>query len=238
MRPVAATRRCRAPTLTAAAAVLGLFAACSPAARPLRGARAIPLLPATALSAIPQRLQFEWRYTDETFEANGDGVVRVQGPARARLDFFLRNGMAGGYAILVDQELTVPGVDLVKRLLPPVPLLWATLGRVALPPTPDTVARVENDTLRVDLGVLKGADASKADGRAWRLTFAGSVLSRADRIEGGRLIEWISRERGRNGQWQLLYVHERGKRRLAITMTDTTTVEAFDDAIWRRPSNE
>jgi hypothetical protein len=32
----------------------------------------------------------------------------------------------------------------------------------------------------------------------------------------------------------LEYVHEKGKRRLAIAVSDTTIVEGFDDAIWRR----
>ena len=78
-------------------------------------------------------------------------------------------------------------------------------------------------------------DASGADGRAWRLAFAGTTLARVERIENGKVIEWMSRRRGADGQWQLEYVHERGKRRLAIAVTDTTTVEGFDDAIWRRP---
>ena len=86
-----------------------------------------------------------------------------------------------------------------------------------------------------DLGVLRGRDASGADGRAWRLAFAGTTLARVERIENGKVIEWMSRRRGADGQWQLEYVHERGKRRLAIAVTDTTTVEGFDDAIWRRP---
>jgi hypothetical protein len=218
-----------------AAAVASLVVGCAPAARPLAGAPTRAMLPMTALVAGAQVLRFTWTYKDETFEANGDGAVRTQAPDRARLDFFLRNGMAGGYAILVGDSLVVPGVDLVRRLLPPVPLLWASLGRLALPSTRDTTARIDVDTLRADLGVLRGNDASGATGRAWRLAFAGTTLARAERIEDGKVIEWMSRRRGTNGQWQLQYVHERGKRRLAIAVTDTTTVEGFDDAIWRRP---
>lgn len=192
------------------------------------------MMPTATLSPVPQVMRFSWSYKDETFEATGDGAVRVQGPDRARLDFFLRNGMAGGYAILVGDTLTVPGVDLVKRLLPPAPLLWASLGRLALPATQDTSARIDGDTLRVDLGTLRGADASAANGRAWRVAFAGTMLSRVERIEDGKVIEWMTRQRGADGPWQLEYVHERGKRRLSIAVTDTTIVEEFDDAIWRR----
>jgi hypothetical protein len=192
-------------------------------------------LPPTALAARPQQLRFTWTYADETFEASGDGVVRSSAPDRARLDFFLRNGMAGGYAILVGDSLTIPGVDLVRRFLPPVPLLWATLGRLSVPPTRDTIAKIDGDTLRADLGTLRGGDATRADGRAWRLSFAGTVLARVDRIENGKVIEWITRRRGSTGQWELRYVHEKAKRSLRIAVTDTQTVEGFDDAIWRRP---
>ncbi len=216
--------------------VAGLVAVagCAPAARPLVGAPTREVLPPTSIPAAPTVLRFTWTYKDDTFEANGDGAVRRQGPDRARLDFFLRNGMAGGYAILVGDSLTVPGIDLVKRMLPPVPLLWASLGRLAVPSTPDTVSRMDGDTLRADLGALRGRDASAADGRAWRVAFAGRNLARVERIEGGKVVEWMTRVPGDHGALRLQYVHERGKRRLAIAVSDTTIVEGFDDAIWRR----
>lgn len=220
--------------VTAALGLVLLVEGCAPAARPLSGAPTRAVLPPTAISAAPTVLRFTWSYKDETFEAAGDGAVRRLGPDRARLDFFLRNGMAGGYAILVGDTLTIPGIDLIKRMLPPVPLLWASLGRLAVPPTADTVARQDGDTLRADLGALRGRDASAADGRAWRVAFAGTALARVDRIEGGKVIEWMTRSVGQDGPLQLQYVHERGKRRLAIAVTDTTIVEGFDDAIWRR----
>ena len=243
MKPIAASahdgiatrggahRRTRWLVMVGALTVAG----CAPAARPLNGAPTRAVLPPTAIPATPTVLRFTWTYTDDTFEANGEGAVRRQGPDRARLDFFLRNGMAGGYAILVGETLTVPGIDLVKRMLPPVPLLWASLGRLVVPPTADTVARIDGDTLRADLGALRGRDASAADGRAWRVAFAGRHLARLERIEGGKVVEWMSRAPGDDGALRLQYVHERGKRRLAIAVSDTTIVEGFDDAIWRRP---
>lgn len=208
--------------------------ACAPAARPLVGAPTRAVLPPTAIPSAPTVLRFTWTYKDDTFEANGDGAVRRQGPDRARLDFFLSNGMAGGYAILVGDSLTIPGIELVKRMLPPVPLLWASLGRLAVPSSQDTVARMDGDTLRADFGRLRGGDAAGAAGRAWRVAFAGSRLARVERIEDGKIIEWVSRSTGERGAQGLQYVHERGKRRLAIAVSDTTIVEEFDDAIWRR----
>ena len=221
----------------AALSVVGaclVLMSCTPGARPLRGAPARAVLPPVVLSPRPAVWKFTWTYKDETFESNGDGVLRIAPPERARLDFFLRNGMGGGYAILVGDSLVVPGPDMVRRFLPPPTLLWAAIGRLALPATRDTIARTDGDTLRVDLGTLRGADASKAEGRAWRLAFAGTVLARAERIEDGRVQEWMTRRRGANGGWELRYGHERGHRELGISVTDTAIVEGFDDAIWRR----
>jgi hypothetical protein len=93
---------------------------------------------------------------------------------------------------------------------------------------------MDGDTLRADLGRLRGRDASDADGRAWRVAFAGTSLARVERIEDGKVIEWMTRAPGERGALRLQYVHERGKRRLAIAVSDTTIVEGFDDAIWRR----
>lgn len=181
-------------------------------------------------------MSFTWKYKDDTFEAQGDGVVRVAAPNRARLDFYLKNGIGGGMAILDGDSLIIPGIDLVRRFLPPLPLLWATLGRLAIPPTADTIARVDGDTLRADLGTLHGADASRDGARAWRVTFAGKVLTRVERIGKGKVQEWVYRTLNEQaGTGELQYMNEAGRRSLSISVTETRSVEAFDDAIWRRP---
>jgi hypothetical protein len=212
-----------------------LVAACAPAAKPLLGTLTRAGLPASELPAGNRQMAFTWKYQDDTFEANGDGVVRVMAPDHARLDFFLKNGMGGGMAILVGDSLIIPGIDLVRRFLPPVPMLWATLGRLAVPATPDTVARMDGDTLRADLGVLHGNDAARTGARAWRVAFAGRTLVRVDRIENGKVVEWVSRTAPPGGTGELRYVNEGGRRSLSITVTETRTVEGFDAGIWRRP---
>lgn len=223
--------------LAGLAAALLAIGSCRPAARPLQGTPTPVILPRFALTPRPALWKFNWTYEDETFSANGEGVLRMAPPDRARLDFFLKNGMGGGYAILIGDSLQVPGPDMVKKFLPPPPLLWAALGHLALPATVDTIARTEGDTVRVDLGRLRGVDASKADGRAWRLTLAnrGDQLVRVDHIESGSVTEWMSRRRNASGHWDVQYIHERPPRRLSISVTDTAIVQGFDDAIWRRP---
>lgn len=208
---------------------LGIAGACAPPARPLLGTPTREALPSTALPPGNRQMMFTWKYKDDTFEAQGDGVVRVAAPDRARLDFFLKNGIGGGMAILDGDSLIIPGIDLVRRFLPPLPLLWATLGRLSVPATRDTSARVDGDTLRADLG-------GSGDGRVWRVAFAGRVLARVERIEKGKVQEWISRSvNDQTGTGELRYTNEGGRRSLSISVTETRTVEPFDAAIWKRP---
>ena len=205
-------------------------AACTPRARALGGVEADIPLPASELPATPQLIRFSWTYADETFDVKGDGVVRSGPPDRARLDLFIANGYGNGMAILQGDSLFVPGIDLIRRFLPPPPLLWAALGRVALPAGRDTIVRLDGDTLRAD---LSGSDADK---RTWRVHFASSALRRIERIEDGRVVEWAERVPLDDGTMRLRYVHNSGRRSLQLSVTETINIpEGFDDAIWRKP---
>ena len=72
---------------------------------------------------------------------------------------------------------------MARRLVPSRPLLWAALGRVDLPAERDTVVRVDGGTLRADIGSPVH----------WRATFRGDTLTRLERVDGGRLQEWVER---------------------------------------------
>ncbi len=204
--------------------------ACTPRARALGGVESDIPLPAAELPSTPQLIRFSWTYADETFDVKGDGVVRSGPPDRARLDLFIANGYGNGMAILQGDSLFVPGIDLIRRFLPPPPLLWAALGRVALPAGRDTIVRLDGDTLRAD---LSGTDADK---RTWRVHFASSALRRIERIEDGRVVEWAERVPLDDGTMRLRYVHNSGRRSLQLSVTETINIpEGFDDAIWRKP---
>ena len=51
-------------------------------------------------------------------------------------------------------------------------MLWAVLGRLAVPAVSDTVAKVDGATLRADIG----------RNPAWRVTFVADHLTRIERI--------------------------------------------------------
>lgn len=199
-----------------------VVAGCAARVRPLPGVALDGRLPSAELFDDARRYRFEWRYRDETFEASGDGVVRVQPPRQARLDFFLSNGLAGGVAILDGDSVLTPGPDFVRRLVPPSPVLWSVFGALRLPASRDTVARRLGDTVLADFG-------RTGDGRLWRVRFIGAQLDRLERIEDGRRIEWVERQGG-----AARYAHEPSRRRLTITVIDSAlALPTYDPSLFR-----
>jgi hypothetical protein len=166
---------------------------------------------------------FRWQLEDPDFIARGEGAARIAPPDSARLDFFLAGGLGSGAAVLIDRDLRLPSAaeDLARRLIPPPPLLWGALGRLAVPPFPDTVARVDGDTLRADIGTPV----------AWRVTFIHDTLRRVERVDGGRVIEWVERFSGS----PVRYRHEVSRRRLDLFISRADEVDAFDANIWILP---
>ena len=202
--------------------LLALLAlACAPKARPLVGAPAPARFPSSELPAGHTRIVFRWEYVEGDFEAKGDGVARIAAPDSVRLDFFLAGALGGtGTSFLIGDSLEVPGNDMFRKLIPPVPLLWASLGRLRAPAAADTVARVDADTLRADIG---------RDPR-WRVAFAGDRLMRMERIQGGRVREVTSR--APNGD--VAYANRDARRTLRLTITKHEQVPGFEREIWSR----
>ena len=205
----------------AGAVALGVLSACVPRLAPLAGV-AVPAasLPRAAAPAGWHKIVFAWEFADREMTGRGDGVARIAAPDSARLDFFLNGGFGGGSAVLIGDSLLVPGgIDLVRRLIPPPPLLWAALGRVALPNLPDTVIRVEDGVMRADIGRPV----------AWRLSFRADTLFRAERVDNGAIAEWVERSDARH----VRYRNEGGRRSLQLLITETSEVPGFDASIWR-----
>ena len=203
-------------------AVLSL--SCAPRVRPLPGAPAPAVLPKGQLPSGHRHIVFRWELDEPDMSSRGEGAARIAAPDSARLDFFLSGGLGGGgAAVLLGNDLRLPsrGDDLARRVVPPPPLLWATLGRLAVPALRDTVARVDADTLRADIG----------NPIAWRLTFVRDSLRRVERIENNRVTEWV--ERFADGH--VRYRHQVSRRQLDLFITRSTEAGAFDPSIWSFP---
>lgn len=70
---------------------------------------------------------FRWSAQEPEFRGSGHGVARIEPPYRARLDLFLDNGEAVAMAAIVGDDLRLPD-GIAEGLIPPPPLLWASLG--------------------------------------------------------------------------------------------------------------
>jgi hypothetical protein len=209
----------RSAAALAVAALLLVAAACAPKAPPMAGTVAPVSIPATRLPPMHRKIIFLWNYADPDFRAKGDGAARVAPPDSVRLDLFVGGGYGSGSAVLVGDQLSARGNERIRSYLPPVPFLWAAMGRLAVPPVADTAARVDGDTLRVEIG----------RDPAWRITFAADELRRIELIEGGRIQQWVTRD----SAGHVHYEHERARRTLDLTVRRVDTVPAFDAAIWR-----
>ena len=210
--------RVRPTALLAFAAILATLG-CAPRAGKLSGTPTPARFPNTDLVKGHQQVVFRWEYVDLALAAKGEGVARIASPDSVRLDFYLDGGLGGGFAIMIGDSLTTPGGDDVRRYLPPVPLLWATLGRLRVPSVADTSATVDGDAVRADIG----------RNPTWRVTFVSERLTRLERIVDGRRLEWVSRT-----GTDVRYQNERSSRSLSLKVSRTNEVAPFDSEIWRR----
>ncbi len=200
-------------------AVLGFVGVgCAPRAIPLAGTPAPERrLPSIELAPGHRRIVFRWDYEENALIARGEGAIRAASPDSARLDLFLNNGVAVARAVLIGNTLTAANQAQVERVLPPAPMLWAALGRLAIPALPDTVVTVEGDVIHADIGRPA----------AWRVTVKGTRLMQLARLSGGRLVELVTRDAG----GRLLY-EVPGRRKLWLGITRDEEVPAFDASIW------
>lgn len=202
----------------ALAIAIFLAAACAPRAVPLKGVPA----PATALPKIDlvpghRRLVFRWDYEENSLIARGEGAIRVASPDSARVDLFLNGGIAVGYAILIGEKLRATNQSQVQKFLPPPPMMWAAIGRLAVPALPDTVVTTDGEMIYASIGRPA----------AWRVRIRGTRLMQLSRIDNGRIAESVTRDEG----GRLLY-EVPGRRKLWLGITRDEEVPSFDAAIW------
>ena len=200
------------------AVLLLLLAACTPRAAPLKGVLAPDrALPPISLASGHRHLVFKWDYQEGDIAARGDGSIRTAAPDSARLDFFLGGGLGAGGAILIGDSLRTPHADLARRYIPPAPLMWAALGRLAIPPLADTVVRVDGELTRADIGRPL----------QWRVAIKGDTLVELYHVSDGKITESLTR--GANGT--LTFQAPGARRTLRLTVIREEP-GSFDASIW------
>jgi hypothetical protein len=192
--------------------------ACSPRAPALRGEVVPVRIPSPSLPRAYVKTVFTYTYRDADVTLRGEGAARTAPPDSVRLDFFINNETVGD-AVLIGDSLYHARPRVARTLLPPLPLLWAALGVLRTPRGPDTAARVDSDTLRVEI----------AGDPAWRATFMGPELLRLDVVEGGRIPQSVVRVPGVSVHFEA----SRAGRSLDLSIRRVDTLSVFDAAIWR-----
>ncbi len=211
----------RGSRLAAGAAFAAAAAGCAGRLAPLAPLAGTPVparLPAVRLPPGHHTLVFRWELNGPDLVARGEGAARLAAPDSARLDFFLAGGNASGAAVLVGDSLRLPAGDAAARFVPAAPLLWAALGRLALPAAADTEARRAGATLTADFGRPA----------AWRATFTDGRLTRLERVAGGRVSQWITR----TADGRVRYHDERDRRTLDLVIFQSDATGPFDVSIW------
>ncbi len=197
---------------------LSAATACAPRVAPLTGAPAPNrVLPSIQLPVGHRRVVFRWDYEENSLLTHGEGAMRTAAPDSARVDLFLAGGIAAGHAVLIGDSLRGPARSQVRRVLPPPAMMWAALGRLAIPALPDTVVTEDGATVYAEIG----RPAS------WRVTIKGTRLMQLVRLNGGRIAEVVTRDDG----GRLLY-EVPGRRKLWLGIIRDEEVPAFDAAIW------
>jgi hypothetical protein len=204
--------------ILAGSMVASLSCAAAPRAGPLTGVPVAAAIPDTRLRGGYQRLIFGWEYKERIGSGRGDGVARIAPPDSLRIDLFLDNGSNAGYLILIGDSLRAVAQDEARRSFPPQPLLWAAIGVVRVT-APDTIARQDGDTLRVEIGTNP----------VWRLSFASRTLAWMGRIAGGRIEEMVERR----DSSRVVYRQPAAGRSFVLTIRQIIPETAFDAAIWR-----
>jgi len=200
------------------AIVVLIVAGCTPRAAPLKGVLAPDrALPSIAMIGGHRHIVFRWDYQEGDIAARGDGSIRTAAPDSARLDFFLGGGLGAGGAILIGDSLRTPHANLARRYIPPAPLMWAALGRLAIPPLPDTVVRVDGELTRADIGRPL----------QWRVAIRGDTLVELDHVADGKITESLTR--GADGT--LTFQAPGARRTLKLTVIREEP-GSFDASIW------
>lgn len=201
-----------------ALAMIGIVACSPPAAAPLGGAPAPrAALPGSALAPGYRQIVFDWEYQQGDSRMRGEGVVRLAPPDSARLDLFLGGGFGSGAALLIGDSLRAPLVDAARRLIPPAPMLWAAFGRLAIPAASDTIVRIEGTVTRADIGAAP----------VWRVEFHGSRLTRLDRIDDGRVRDFVNRR-----EREVVYESFSPRSSLTLRIKRDEPATPFDAKIW------
>lgn len=175
--------------------------------------------------------RFKWSFKSPDEGVGGGGNARIAPPDSLRLDMAGPLGAKRTSAmVLGDTALWVSREDVIEKIIPSYPLLWAMLG-VARRPAEDATL-----TGGVAGDVTAWQYATSVDTVEYVRTTGATPGLKALVRQEGRVIGRVETVFGPDGALvsSRLYLPE-GPSRLELTFTENTTPASFKPEIWNRP---
>lgn len=174
----------------------------------------------------PLQINFRWRLNEERQRHSGVGVARIEPPYRARLDLFTDDLESVVTAVLVDGSLVLPPGSR-DDILPPVDLMWATLGVFR----PHGARLLDGDRLENGGTRLRYA---YPDGSELHYEVDDGALRSVELVQDGRVVQWVELTREAEGSVpsEARYRNLPAFRELTIVREELVEVPPFDPEIW------
>jgi hypothetical protein len=174
-------------------------------------------------------LKFRWQIQDDRGAAGGRGSARVAAPDSIRLDVAGPLGSGRGAAVVIgDSAQWTDPPDIIRRLVPSYPLMWAMLGIMRSPPA-DAAAQGVEDSTGVRWQWSSGADTVRY---AWPRS--GSTL-RAEARRGGELVGWVETTFSDHAPARSQLIAPSASTKLTLTFSESESPDSFPPDLWRPP---
>lgn len=184
-------------------------------------------LEAVTTPVHPAQVTFDWHMTDRDARFSGRGVLRIDSGYRARVDLFGPRGETLAAAVVEDGIMRV-APEAAAAMLPPAPMLWASLGVFRRPEdAPLTGTRASGNGISLEYS---------RDGTAWRFRFEDERLRAAEWTDGsGRRTVELTGTAGLEFPGQAVFRDWTEFRELTLRVTDVEERAAFEPDVWILP---
>ena len=184
-------------------------------------------LEAATMPARPAQVMFDWHMTDRDARFSGRGVLRIDSAYRARVDLFGPRGETLAAAIVEDGTMRV-APQAAEAMLPPAPMLWASLGVFRRPAdAPLTGTRTSGNGISLDYS---------RGGTQWRFRFEEDRLRAAEWTDGaGRRTVELTGTAALDFPGQAVFRDWTEFRELTLRVTEVEERAAFEPDVWILP---
>jgi hypothetical protein len=175
--------------------------------------------------------RFKWLFRDERSSAGGAGSARLAAPDSLRFDVRGPLGAGAASAVVVgDTALWTQPEDIISRLVPNHPLMWALFGVARMPEAGSALRGLADGTVTAWQYVRAGDTLSYARSSGTSNRLVTEVRQRGQLL--GRAETTLSPD-GRPLSARLIVPSPPA--RLDITFASSTDTTGFPPRVWHRP---